>query len=63
MSYVITTDCIKCGVCKDACMEAAIIEGDMHFIITDDCIECGACLHICPLGAIEGLEHLSEQSG
>ena len=54
MSFIITSDCIKCGACVEICPEEAIVEEDTQYIITDDCIECGSCLSQCPLEAIKG---------
>ncbi len=54
MSFIITSDCIKCGACVDVCPEKAIVEDDTQYIITGDCIECGQCLNECPLEAIVG---------
>ncbi|MCK4827477.1 4Fe-4S binding protein [bacterium] len=54
MSFIITSDCIKCGACVEVCPEKAIVEDDTQYIITDDCIECGLCLKECPLDAIKG---------
>ena len=52
MSYIITSECIKCGICVDVCPANAIIEGDEQYIITSACIDCGKCATSCPLDAI-----------
>ncbi len=54
MSYVITSECIKCGMCLDSCPASAIVEVDEQYIITDSCIDCGKCQEACPLDAIRG---------
>ena len=54
MPYVITSECVNCGTCVDACPVSAIIEGDDAHVITDACIECGACQQVCPVEAIRG---------
>ena len=53
MSYKITNECIKCGVCADECPVEAISEGEKTYIIDKDkCIECGTCASACPNEAI-----------
>ncbi|HHI87770.1 MAG: 4Fe-4S ferredoxin [Candidatus Cloacimonas sp. 4484_140] len=54
MSFIITSDCIKCGACVEVCPENAIVEDVTQYIITDDCIECELCLKECHLDAIKG---------
>lgn len=54
MAFVITSDCVKCGVCVDVCPENAIIEDETQYIITEDCIDCGICIKECAIGAIKG---------
>lgn len=52
--FVITSDCVNCGTCMDACPSGAISMGDEHYEIAQDiCVECGACIEACPTGAIE----------
>ncbi|MCL2678201.1 MAG: 4Fe-4S binding protein [Clostridiales bacterium] len=51
MAYVITEDCLACGVCLAECASNAIQEGDLY-VINDECTECGACVECCPVGAI-----------
>ena len=53
MAYVITDDCVMCGVCADACPVEAISEGDGKYVIDADvCAECGTCVAECPNEAI-----------
>ncbi|MBC8312736.1 MAG: 4Fe-4S binding protein [Candidatus Cloacimonetes bacterium] len=54
MAFVITSDCIKCGVCADVCPENAIVEDETQYIIIEICIDCGICLPECPIEAIKG---------
>ena len=56
MSFVITSECVKCGVCVDACPTSAIIEGEEQYIITEACINCGKCEEVCPIDAIKGMK-------
>lgn len=53
MAYVITSECVKCGICIDSCPVSAIIEGDEKFVITSACLDCGKCAKVCPLEAIK----------
>ncbi len=53
LTYIITSECVKCGICIDACPTSAIIEGEDQYIITETCISCGKCLENCPIEAIK----------
>ncbi len=53
MHFIITSECVKCGMCIDICPVSAIIEGDQKYIITSDCIQCGRCVEVCPIEAIQ----------
>ena len=52
MRYIITTECIKCGICVDVCPASAIEEADEQYIINSSCIDCGKCAETCPIDAI-----------
>ena len=54
MSFIISSECVKCGICIDNCPVSAIVEGDEQYVITDACIECGKCIELCPIEAIKG---------
>lgn len=54
MAYIITSECVKCGICVEICPASAIIESDEQYIITSACISCGKCLEACPIDAIKG---------
>ncbi len=56
MSFVITSECVKCGLCIDACPTSAILEGEEQYIITEACINCGKCEEVCPIDAIKGMK-------
>ena len=53
MSYIISTDCMDCGVCEFMCPEGAIFEAKKQFVIRrDQCNDCGTCVPYCPARAI-----------
>ncbi len=61
-------DCIKCGLCKEACAFNAVVESrDMYSIDRDYCTKCKACYQACPVGAVKirkkSVVQLEEQFG
>ncbi len=54
MKFVITSECVSCGMCVEVCPVSAIIDVDGKMEITDSCISCGACKETCPIDAIRG---------
>ncbi|HLB24682.1 MAG TPA: 4Fe-4S binding protein [Dehalococcoidia bacterium] len=53
MAYIISTDCMDCGVCEYMCPEGAIFEAKRQFVIKKDkCDDCGVCVPYCPARAI-----------
>lgn len=56
MALIITSECVKCGLCEDVCPTSAIIENDEQYIITDACVDCGICLEACPIDAIKNVK-------
>lgn len=56
MALIITSECVKCGVCVDVCPTSAIIEGDEQYMITDACVDCEKCLEACPIDAIKNVK-------
>jgi ferredoxin len=68
MAYVITDNCIKDGLCLDACPnesihptqeEAAAYEAATQlYIHPEECIDCGACVPACTSDAIFPLDEV-----
>ena len=53
MAYKITSACVSCGSCADACPAGAISQGDDQYVIdAAACLDCGSCSDTCPNGAI-----------
>ena len=53
MAYKITSACVSCGACADACPAGAISQGDDQYMIdAAACLDCGSCCDTCPNGAI-----------
>jgi formate hydrogenlyase subunit 6/NADH:ubiquinone oxidoreductase subunit I len=53
MAYKITSACVSCGACSDACPAGAISQGDDAYVIdAAACLDCGSCSDTCPNGAI-----------
>lgn len=59
-------DCIKCGMCKEACPKEAIDLDNPEHIIRDRCDRCGECVKTCPgnglraIGSYYTVEELTE---
>jgi ferredoxin len=58
MSHIITSLCLRDGVCVDVCPSENIVPGfpesewPWYYIDPDACIDCGACMTECPFEAI-----------
>ena len=54
LDFVITDDCIGCGLCKKNCPANAITgnKKENHVIDTTKCLKCGTCIEKCKKGAI-----------
>ena len=51
--YFITSGCVKCEICVDACPNGAIYDaGEQYKIDWSLCESCGVCFDECPVGAI-----------
>ncbi|MBI5102087.1 MAG: CBS domain-containing protein [Nitrospirae bacterium] len=47
-------ECIRCGLCKEACAFNAVMETrDIFTIDRDYCTKCKACYQACPVGAVK----------
>ena len=47
-------DCIRCGLCKQACAFDAVKEmKNMYMIDRQYCTKCKACYNVCPVGAVK----------
>ncbi|HJN91886.1 MAG TPA: 4Fe-4S binding protein [Dehalococcoidia bacterium] len=52
-TYIISTDCMRCGVCEHMCPMEAIVEAKRQLIILKRvCNGCGECTPYCPVNAI-----------
>lgn len=51
--YIISSDCMDCGVCEYMCPLGAIFEAKNQFVISKGlCNGCGICVPYCPARAI-----------
>ena len=49
--YVISGECVMCGICAQACPTKAIAPGEGRYEIDPaKCIDCGTCAYVCPTG-------------
>ncbi len=53
IAYIITSECVNCGLCIDSCPVSAIIDGGTQYLITKSCIGCGKCAKLCPVEAVK----------
>lgn len=52
--YYISSYCIGCGRCADACPQKCIGTTAVPFVIEQErCLHCGICYGTCPRGAVE----------
>src|SRR3990172_13366400 len=62
--YIISSDCMDCGVCEYMCPEEAIFEAKRQFVIRKDlCNGCGLCVPYCPARAIVTRSGFQERQG
>ena len=58
MAYKITSACVSCGSCADACPAGAISQGDDQYVIdAAACLDCGCCCDTGPIGAIVPVDY------
>ena len=51
--YMISSDCVRCGVCEFMCPQGAIREAPNQFVVRRQaCNGCGECIPYCPVRAI-----------
>ena len=51
--YIISSDCMRCGICEHMCPVEAIVEAKRQLIILKQvCTGCGECVPYCPIRAI-----------
>ena len=51
--FVITADCLGCGLCAANCPQQCIMSGEPYRIQQAHCLHCGLCAANCPAGAIK----------
>ena len=51
-SYIVTDECVRCGVCERVCPADNITVTEKKVTFSDRCEVCYACLHNCPHNAI-----------
>jgi ferredoxin len=53
MRYLISSDCMHCGVCEFMCPQSAIRDAPNQFVVRRQlCNGCGECVPYCPVRAI-----------
>ena len=58
-SYIVTDQCIRCGICAKVCPANNITVTESGVAFADRCEVCYACLHNCPKNAIHMREEKS----
>ena len=61
-SYIISTDCMRCGVCEFMCPKDAIVEAKNQLIVLKNvCDGCAECVPYCVVSAIVPREEFRER--
>ncbi len=61
-SYIISSDCLNCGVCEFMCPEGAIVQAPNQFIVDKRlCTGCGKCVPYCLIRAITTRDRFAER--
>ena len=55
--FVITGECISCGICAGVCPQRCIAEGSPYAIRQQNCLHCGLCEESCPSSAVIPADH------
>jgi MinD superfamily P-loop ATPase len=59
-TFMISSDCVHCGVCEFMCPQTAIREAPNQFVVRRGlCNGCGECAPYCPVHAIVPAEQFS----
>ena len=62
--YIISSDCMDCGVCEYMCPQGAIYEAKRQFVIQKQlCNGCGDCVPYCPARAIVPRARFHDRQG
>ena len=60
LTYMISSDCMNCGVCEFMCPQRAIREAPNQFVVRRGlCNGCGECAPYCPVRAIVPAEQFA----
>jgi len=49
--FLVTSDCVGCGLCLRTCPERAIRATPAGLVVLAACTACGECAEVCPVDA------------